>query len=224
MNGYMANFQLLGRYLRELSKPRDEHRFPVLRILHNLYLRKPFMRKAFITKSLRRINEPLRRISEPLRRINEPLQRKIDPHREKIRRIIPSFCAIIASLWRIIERVYSLTEAVEEKPKYFQQSYKPVHPYRNIELVHGINKDFKGNQNAKTSQVALGCQTVPFQFNSGPETINMKAVLNHSQSSFVITSNKCDKLNVSSEYSVNEASIAVYRLTVRKLSTQSKLD
>ena len=120
--------------------------------------------------------------------------------------------------------MYSFTEAVKEKPKYFQQSYKPVHPYKNIELVHGINKDFKGNQNAKRSQAALGCQTVPFQFNNGPETINNKAVLNHSQSSFVITSNKCDKLNVNSECSVNEASITVYRLTVRKLSTQSKLD
>ena len=53
--------------------------------------------------------------------------------------------------------------------------------------------------------------------NYGRETIDMKAVVNHSQSSSVINSDKCNKLNVSNEHSFNEASITEYRLTVRKL-------
>jgi len=41
-NGYMATFQLLGRYLRQISKPdlttRDKQRLPILCVLHNLDL------------------------------------------------------------------------------------------------------------------------------------------------------------------------------------------
>ena len=48
----------------------------------------------------------------------------------------------------------------------------------------------------------------------------MKAVVNHSQSSSVIISDKCK--SVSNELSSNEASITVDRLTVRKLCKQSK--
>ena len=119
-------------------------------ILHNLDLHKPLMRKVFTTEPLWRINVPLQRISEPLRRkIEHPLCRIIQPS-----------CAIIDPPWRIIERVCFFTEAVEGKPKYFQGRHKPVPPYRNIELVYGINKDFGGKQNAKKFQVARACQTV----------------------------------------------------------------
>ena len=65
----------------------------------------------------------------------------------------------------------------------------------------------------KKFQVARGCQTDACKFYSGRETIDMKAVVNHS----VIISGKCNKLNVSNEHSSNEASITVYKLTVRKL-------
>ena len=87
-----------------------------------------------------------------------------------------------------------------------------------------MSKDFWGNQNAKKFQVARGCQTVACKFYNGRETIDMKAVMNHSQSSSVIVSDKCNKFNVSNEHSSNEASITVYRLTVRKLCKQSKID
>ena len=49
----------------------------------------------------------------------------------------------------------------------------------------------------------------------------MKAVVNHSQSSSVIISDKCK--SVSNEHSSKEASITVDRLTVRKLCKQSKI-
>ena len=115
------------------------------------------MRKAFTT-------EPLWRTNEPLRRISEPLRRKIEPHCGKIERplwkIIRPSCTIIDPPRRIIERVCSFIEAVEGKPKYFQGRHEPVPPYRNIEPVYGINKDFGGNQNAKKFQVARACQTV----------------------------------------------------------------
>ena len=62
------------------------------------------------------------------------------------------------------------------------------------------------------------------KFCNGRETIDMKAVVNHSQSSSVIFSDKCNKLNVSNEHSSNEALITVYRLTVRKFYKQSKID
>ena len=102
--------------------------------------------------------------------------------------------------------LYSLTEAVEGKPKYFQGRHEPVPPYKNIEPVYGINKDFGRNQNAKRFQVSRGCQTVACKFNNGRETIDLKAVVNHFQSSSVIISDKCTKLNVSNEHSSNEAS------------------
>ena len=50
--------------------------------------------------------------------------------------------------------------------------------------------------------------------------IDMKAVVNHSQSSSVIISDKWK--SVSSEHSSNEASITADRLTERKLCKQSK--
>ena len=107
------------------------------------------MKKAFTTEPLWRINEPLRRKSEPLwRKIERPLWR-----------IIRQSCAIIDPPRRIIERLCSFTEAVEGKPKYFQGRHEPVPPYRNIEPVYGINKDFGGNQNAKKF-LARACQTV----------------------------------------------------------------
>ena len=72
----------------------------------------------------------------------EPLRRKIE---RPLRRIIRPSCAIIDPPRRIIDRLYSLTEAVEEKPKYFQGRHKPLPPYKNIEPVSGVNKDFGGN-------------------------------------------------------------------------------
>ena len=62
------------------------------------------------------------------------------------------------------------------------------------------------------------------KFYNDRETIDVKAVVNHSQSSSVIISDKCNNLNVSNEHSSNEASITVYNLTVRKLCKQSKID
>ena len=139
------------------------------------------MRKAFTKEPLWRINEPLRRISEPLRwKTERPLWRIIRPS-----------CAIIEPPRRI--RVYSFTEAVEGKPKHFQDRHEPAPPYKNIEPVHEINKDFGGNENANKFQVARGCQTVACKFYNGRETIDMKAVVNHSQSSSVINSDKCNK-------------------------------
>ena len=110
----------------------------------------------------------------------------------------------------MIEGVYLFTEAVEGKPNYFQGRHEPVPPYSN----------FGGNQNAKTSQVALGCETVARKYN-GRETIDMKAVLNHFQSYFVIISDKCNKLNVSNEQSFNEAG---FDYCIKKLCKQSKID
>ena len=108
-------------------------------MLHNLDLHEPLIRKAFTT-------EPLRRLNEPLRRRREPLRRKIE---RPLRRIIRPSCAIIDPPRRIIERLYSLTEAVEGKLKYFQGKHEPVPSHLNIEPVYGINKDFARNQNAK---------------------------------------------------------------------------
>ena len=78
-------------------------------------------------------------------------------------------------------------------------SHESVPPYRK----------FGGNQSAKKSQVARGCQTVPREYNNGRETIVMKAVLNHFQSSFVIFSDKCNKLSASNEQGSSETSITV---------------
>ena len=132
--------------------------------------------------------------------------------------------AIVDPPRRIIARLYSLTEAVEGKPKYFQGRHEPVPPYRNIEPVYGINKDFGGNQNAKRFQLKRGCQTVACKFYNGRETIDTKAVVNHSQSSSVIISDNCNELDVSNEHRSDEALITVYRLTVRKVGKQSKID
>ena len=99
----------------------------------------PLTRKAFTTVLPRRI-------TERLRRINEPRRRKIEL---PLRRIIQPSCGILDPPRRIIERLYSLTEAVEGKLKYFQGRHEPVPPHVNIEPVYGINKDLGGNQNAK---------------------------------------------------------------------------
>lgn len=90
-------------------------------------------------------------------------------------------------------------------------------------LVYAINKDFGGNQNAKF-QVARGCQTVACRFFNARETIDMKAVVKHSQSSSVIIADKCNKLSVNNEHRSNEASMIVCRLNVRKLCKQSQID
>ena len=63
----------------------------------------------------------------------------------------------------------------------------------------------------KEFQVARGCHTDACKFYSGRETIDMKALVNHSS---VIISGKCNKLNVSNEHSC-KLSITVYKLTVR---------
>lgn len=42
-----------------------------------------------------------------------------------------------------------------------------------------MDEAFRGNQNAKL-QVARDCQTVARKFSNGRETIDMKAVVNHS--------------------------------------------
>ena len=92
------------------------------------------------------------------------------------RRIIRPSCAIIYPPRRIIDRVYSFTEAVEGKIKYFQGRHEPVPAYKNISPVYGINKNLGGNQQAKTLkkfQVARGCQTDACKFYSGQETIDM---------------------------------------------------
>ena len=65
------------------------------------------------------------------------------------RRIIRPSCAIIYHPRRIIDSVYSFTEAVEGKIKYFVGRHEPVPPYKNISLVYGINKNLGGNQNAR---------------------------------------------------------------------------
>ena len=51
-------------------------------------------------------------------------------------------------------------------------------------------------QNTKKFQLARGCQTA-YKFSNGRETIDMKAVVNHSQSSSVIISDNCNELDVS---------------------------
>ena len=64
----MAQFQPLGRYLRQISKPdltTHNERLPIVCILHNLDLCKPLMRKALTTSPLRRI---IRELKQPRRR------------------------------------------------------------------------------------------------------------------------------------------------------------
>ena len=134
----MAPFQLLGRYLRQISKPdlttRNKQRLPVVCILYNLNLRKPLMRKALTTS--------------PLRRIIEPLRRKIESHCGKSENNSTVLCDYISSSENNC-RLYSFTEAVEGKIKYFQGRHEPVPAFKNIQPVYGINKNLRGNQNAK---------------------------------------------------------------------------
>jgi hypothetical protein len=57
------------------------------------------------------------------------------------------------------------------------------------------------------------------------EKLDMKAVLNHYQSCYETTIlDDCDMLHVNNDHSSNESSTTVYRLTVRKLCTQSKIN
>lgn len=96
MNDYMAAFQLLGRYLPQISNPDFDNAWQTT-LAHTLHTAQfgltPLTRKAFTT-------EPLRRIKEPLWRMSEPLQRKIE---RPLRRIIRPSCAIIDPPRRIIE-------------------------------------------------------------------------------------------------------------------------
>ena len=90
----------------------------------------------------------------------------------------------------------------------------------NVEPIYGTNKAFRpGNQRT----IFHACQAAARKSLIGPETNDMKAVLNLSQSLSVIITDKCDKLDVTNGHSSSKASIAFYRQTARKLCKQSKV-
>lgn len=72
-----------------------------------------------------------------------------------------------------------LLKLLKENRKLFQGKHEPLSPSRNIEPIYSMDEAFRGNQNAKL-QVARDCQTVARKFSNGRETIDMKAVVNHS--------------------------------------------
>lgn len=174
-------------------------------ILHNLEVHKPHMRKTYLnlylTEPLWRIIEPLRRNMKPRCGMIEPLWRKTELH-----------CGIIEPLWGNIEH-FSF------KGKHNHLSYSG-----NIDFVYRINKSYLKNQNLKL-QGEWACQTTVQKSSGNQVTIYMKAVVNHYENYYgIIILGNCNMLDLNIDYSLNERSITVYKLTVRKHCKQLKIN
>ena len=245
MKGFVSIFQHLGRCIRRIFtvfRPdlttRDKQH---VRLLHNLEVHKPCMRKTYSSVHL---TEPLRRIIEPHCRIIEPLWRNVEPHCgiiEPLRRIIEPHCGIIEPLWRNVEPHCGIIEPLRRniephcgiiEPVWrniehrIKENHDRLSHCRNVESVYGINKSFAENHNL-TLQGESAWQTTVRKSFSDRETVDMKAVVNdYVSSSEIIIPGSCDELmlDVSNDRSSNQPSTAVYRLTVRKLCKQSKIN
>ena len=245
MKGFVSIFQHLGRCIRRIFtvfRPdlttRDKQH---VRLLNNLEVHKPCMRKTYSSVHL---TEPLRRIIEPHCRIIEPLWRNVEPHCgiiEPLRRIIEPHCGIIEPLWRNVEPHCGIIEPLRRniephcgiiEPVWrniehrIKENHDRLSHCRNVESVYGINKSFAENHNL-TLQGESAWQTTVRKSFSDRETVDMKAVVNdYVSSSEIIIPGSCDELmlDVSNDRSSNQPSTAVYRLTVRKLCKQSKIN
>ena len=221
MKGFVSIFQLLRRCRRRISVVFDRyftardnrhvglwlHKEPVrLTILRNFEVHKLRTRKIYLTEPLRRNIEPHCGINKPLRRNIEPLRRNIEPLRGNV----------IEPLRRKFEHFSS------------KGNHDRISQCRNVESVYGINKSFSGNRNPALhgeSTCQTSCQTTVRKSFSDRETIDVKAVVNHYENSYeIIIPRNCDMIDVNNDRYSNERSIKVYRLTVRKLCKQSKIN
>ena len=135
-------------------------------------------------------------------------------------------CGKIEPLWRNIELHCGIIEPLRRNIEHvsFKRKHNILFYNGNIESVYGINKSYLENQNPKL-QGESACQTTVRKSLSDRETIDMKAVVNHYENSCeIIIPGNCDMLDVNYDYSLNERSITVYRLTVGKHCKQSKIN
>ena len=221
MKGFVSIFQLLGQYVRRISvvfhrdfTRRDNqhvwfslHKQPVrLQILRNFVVHKPHARKTCLTEPLRRIIEPLWRNIEPHCGIIEPLRRNVEHH-----------CEIMAPIQRNIGPHCETIEPLRRKIEHF----KAKKTCANIESLCGINKSFSVNQRPALqgeSARETSCQNTARKSFSARESIDVKAVVNHYEHSHeTIIPRNCHMIDFSS----NELSITMYRLTARKICKQS---
>ena len=165
MKGFVSIFQLLGRYVRQISivfhrnfaRRHNQHvRFSLYK--QPVRFQIPHTRKTCLTEPLRRNIEPHCGIIEPLRRyvehhceIIEPIQRNIWPH-----------CGTIEPLRREIELFSS----------------KAKKTCANIKSLCGIKKSFSVNERPALqgeSARKTSCQITARKYFSDRETIDVKA-------------------------------------------------